>query len=741
MNAHATVAVDAPRVSAPAAAVDPSAYVRADGQARRLSFIVDNLQCAACAPRIEDALATIPDLTQARVNATLGRLEIAWQRPEFDPGVVPATLAALGYQAIPYDPTLLQALNDRRDAALLRAVAVSGFAAANIMLLSISVWSGHASDMGAGTRDFFHWISALIALPTVAYAGQPFFASAWSALRARQVNMDVPISLGVLLATCMSVFETLSSQPHAYFDAAVMLLFFLLIGRYLDQRMRARATAVAANLLALQAIAATVIRTDGSRVAVPARQLTVGTRVAVTAGGRIPADGTVASGASDLDTSLITGESLPAAAGPGTAVYAGTLALTGSLEVVVTRAGTDTLLSQVVALMESASQGRSRVVRLADRAARRYAPAVHVLAATTFAVWMVFGSGGWHPALMAAISVLIITCPCAIGLAVPAVQAVATGRLLRRGVLVKAPDALERLAAVDTVVLDKTGTLTLGRPELLTGTAPPAALALARRLALSSRHPLCEALVRALPPAGEAPLAVTEHPGLGLSASWQGRVIKLGSRAWCGVPADVPGRPGESELWLREGDAPPVRFGFRDRLRPDAVATIAALRRAGLAVAILSGDRTDAVAGAAAETGIADFTALARPADKIARLQVLAGEGRKVLMVGDGLNDAPALAAAHASMSPASAADISQTAADVLFRGERLGAVAEAIVAARAARRRIVENFALAIAYNVVAVPLAMAGLLTPLIAAVAMSGSSIVVVLNALRPARGAQP
>lgn len=712
---------------------DPSAYVRDIADGYELALILDNITCPACVPDIEDHLAKIPGVMSARVNLTLGRLRVTWRDPAFQPAAISDELSRRGYRAIAFDAAALSRLSDERDANLLRAMAVAGFAAANVMLISVGVWSGNVTDMGVGTRDFFHWISALIALPAIAYSGRPFFASAWEALSARRVNMDVPISLGVLLATLASVMESLRSGEHAYFDAAVMLLFFLLIGRYLDQKMKSRTRAVAANLLALKAVAATVIEADGSRRSCPADQLEAGMIVAVAPGDRIPADGTVARGRSDIDASLITGESLPVAAGPGINVFAGTLALSGTLEVRVTSADRDTLLGQIVELMTNAVSARSGHILLADRAARLYAPVVHVLAALTFAGWLMLGAGGWHPALMAAIAVLIITCPCALGLAVPAVQTVTTAALLKKGVLLKSGEALERLAEADAVVFDKTGTLTLGRPDLIHDPAIDSDdLHLAARLAQSTRHPLAQALVRGVANLPR-PVPVTETPGLGVSAVIDGREVKLGSRTWCGA-ADGANAGSESELWLKTEGRPPVCFRFRDTPRADAADVVAALQAMKLNVEMLSGDRASVANALAQGLGISQVTAQAKPGDKITRLQALASQGRKVLMVGDGLNDAPALAAAHVSMSPSTAADISQTAADIVFRGETLRPVMEAISIARAARRRMAENLVLAAAYNAIAVPIAMAGLVTPLIAAVAMSASSVIVVLNAMR-------
>jgi Cu2+-exporting ATPase len=713
---------------------DPSAYVtqRADG-AFELFLIVENITCPACVPDIETALSQIPGIEHVRLNLTLGRLHVSWRDPAVQSSTIANVLTARGYRAIAYNAALLEKLEDGRARKLLRAVAVAGFASANIMLLSVSVWSGNVTDMGSATRDFFHLISGLIALPAIAYAGQPFFSSAWAALRNGRTNMDVPISIGVILATLASVMESIRSGTHAYFDAAVMLLFFLLIGRYLEQNMRGRTRSVAANLLALKAVAATVIDPDGQRRSCPAELLQPGMTVFVAAGDRIPADGIVVRGRADVDASLVTGESLSVAVAPNSQVYAGTLPLTGTLEIKITLVDQQTLLGQIVELMNVAAAAKTGHTLLADRAARYYAPAVHLLAATTFLGWLMFGAG-WHHALMCAVAVLIITCPCALGLAIPAVQTVAAGALLRNGVLLKSGDGLERLAAIDTVVFDKTGTLTLGRPELVQSLAyAQADLTLAARLAQSTRHPLAAALVRATPTL-PYPVPVTEAAGLGVSAVIDGEVVKLGSRLWCDVPDDQTEMSTDSELWLKRAHQPAVRFCFRDTPRADVADVIGKLKRMGLRVEILSGDRGAVVTALAAGLGVHEVTAEASPDKKLARLDVMRQQNHKVLMVGDGLNDAPALAAAYVSMSPSTAADISQTAADIVFRGENLGAVIEAIQIARASKQRMTENLGLAIGYNIIAVPIAIAGWVNPLIAAIAMSGSSVIVVLNALR-------
>ena len=383
------------------------------------------------------------------------------------------------------------------------------------MLLSVSVWSG-APD---ATRALFHWISALIAVPAVSYAGRPFFRSGWAALRSGTLNMDVPISLAVLLALAMSFYETLHNGKQVYFDAAAMLLFFLLIGRYLDHLMRARAHSALTQLISISPKTATVVGDDGVRRQLPITDISVGMVVAVQAGERLPVDGVVIEGESDIDTSSMTGESYPQVATTGISVQAGTVNLTGELHVRVTASGSETLLASIISMMEQAERSKARYVRLADSAARIYAPLVHTIAAVTFVVWLWLG-GDWHVALLTAISVLIITCPCALGLAVPVVQTVASGVLFRHGILLKDGAALERLAETDNVIFDKTGTLTLGQPELVSPSAIGVReLAVAAGLASHSSHPLSRAMVALAASRNVAPADlrdVSEHPGAGL---------------------------------------------------------------------------------------------------------------------------------------------------------------------------------------------------------------------------------
>ncbi len=727
--------------------LDLSVFVkRQDDGTAHLDLAIEGIDCAACIDEIEGGLCRLPGIVDARLNYTNHRLAVEWRDGELSPSTVVDELQRLGYRAHPFQSRLVEEEEARRAQWLLKCLAVAGFASMNIMLLAVSVWSGNVTDITPETRDFFHWLAALIALPAVAYAGQPFFQSAMNALRNRRTNMDVPIVIGILLALTMSVVETINHAEHTYFDSVVMLLFFLLCGRYLDQAMRRRTRAVASNLASLKAEVAHRIEENGEIVLMPTAALTAGDRVLVRPGERIAVDGMVLSGSSEVDESLVTGETAHRALGAGDRVYAGSLNYNGTLTLRVTAAGTGTLLDEVERLLEGAAAAKSRYVQLADRVARAYAPVVHTAAALTALVWIATGASV-HDAIITAVAVLIITCPCALALAVPVVQVVASGALFRAGVFLNSGDALERLAKVDTVVFDKTGTLTLPTMSVVNaGEIAPDLLEAAGRLALSSHHPLAAAVARTAPDRRPYEDAL-EEPGQGVRAVVNGIEMRLGSPAFCGaedIARDAEKRdPTSSLIGFSWGDRRAVLL-VRQALRPDAVAVVESLRERGFDCRILSGDRPEAVAPIAAALGIAMWRGGCKPADKIAMLDSLKAEGHQVLMVGDGLNDAPALAAALVSLSPISAADLTQAQANAVFLGDRLAPVQDTIEIARRAHGLMRQNLGIALVYNLIAVPLAFMGYVTPLVAALAMSGSSTLVTLNALRArgrARAAQP
>lgn len=678
-----------------------------------LQVSLPTIHCAACIGKIERGLHTLTGIQDARVNLSLKRLSIIGQP---DPDSVLSTLQTLGFEAHVLDENALGQNTDSVANGLLRRLAVAGFAMMNVMLLSVAIWSGAAN----ATRDLFHLLSAAIALPVIIYSAQPFYQNAWSALKVRKLNMDVPISLAIILATAMSLYETLNGGAHAYFDAAISLTFFLLIGRYLDHQTRSAAQSAAKELNALEAHTAQRNRA-GHIETVPVAHLNIGDIIHIPTGARLPVDGILASASANLDRSFLTGETAAIAASSGDALHAGEINLAAPFEITATAVGQDTSLRRLATLVETAENGRNRYTSLADKAAQIYAPLVHLLAAVGFVGWA-FATGDIHKAINVAIAVLIITCPCALGLAVPAVTTAAISRLFRAGFLVKHATALERLADVNYVVFDKTGTLTtptVSVPDTITDDEKSVALALAQ----TSLHPVSRALTTQLTSIAPAPLQdVHEIAGNGIIATWQGKTVRLGQGPWLGASF--------SGLGLRIGTQDPTPFPTRHSLRQGVKSAIAAIK---LPSEIVTGDATEPSQTLAREIGL-PVTPKTQPIDKLARLEMLKQKGHKVLMIGDGLNDTAAMAAAHASLSPSSALDAARNASDVIILNESFEKIPMMLNIAKASKNTSLQNFAIAAAYNCIAVPIALAGFATPLAAALAMSASSLTVLANAQR-------
>ena len=693
----------------------------------RILLSVPDAHCAACIGTIERGMAQMDGVRSVRLNLTLKRLSVD-AKAGVEASAVIAQLDRLGYEAHELDPgTLSMTETEKQGRELLMRLGVSGFAMMNIMLLSVAVWAG----ADGATRDMFHLISALIAVPTVAFAGQPFFRNAWKALRAGRMDMDAPISVALILTLFISIYETLQSGEHAYFEAVVMLIFFLLAGRYLDFRARAVARSAAQELAALEVPRATRL-VGGVETVVPVANLVVGDVVLVRPGGRMPVDGEVIAGKSEIDRSLLTGETLPVFAGQGVIVSAGEVNLTGPLQVRVTAAGKDSSLHRMADLVANAESARTRYTTAAERAASAYAPTIPILSFGAFLVWMYLSGGDLRLSMNIAVASLIITCPCALGLAVPAVVTSASGKMFRKGLLIKDGTALERLAEVDTVVFDKTGTLTMGTPvptNLDQHGQDVARVTMA--LADASSHPLAQALAHALRERGVTPApldALSEQPGYGMEAQWQGQRVRLGRAAWVGAQARTT-----TAAYLSLGGETHA-FTFADQLRPGAADVVAGLQAQGKSVWLISGDVEGAVQDMAARLNITDWLAGALPQDKADKISTLQAAGHKVLMVGDGLNDTVALSAAHVSISPASALDAARAASDMVLLGRDITPVADAVRMSKTAMKRIRENFWQSGIYNVIFVPVALFGYATPLWAAAIMSISSISVTLNALR-------
>ena len=695
---------------------------------------VPGMHCAACIGAVEAALSAVPGVERVRANLSLRRVTVDWTRGG---RAAPDLLGAL--PAIGFDANLPTAEIDGEDpafAGLVRSLAVAGFCSMNIMLLSISVWSG----ADPATRQAFHGISALLALPAVFYAGAIFHRSAWRALAHRQTNMDVPISVGILLTFALSFYDTITDAPHAYFEAATSLVFVLLIGRVLDHAVRRKARSAVVALTRLVPRGAAVLQSDGRLDFIALGEVEAGMRLSVAAGERVPADGVVVDGIAELDAALITGESLTRSVGAGGVVRAGELNISSPFILRTTAAPANSTVAEMARMIEVAEDDRSRYRRLADRAASLYAPVVHGLAVLAFVFWLL-AAGNLHNALTIAVAVLIITCPCALGLAVPMVQVMLARRLFERGVMATDGSAFERLHEIDTIVFDKTGTLTTGTPRLdgLADIAPET-LKLAAALAGASVHPMAKAIAKSTA-AGSLPrfTDVREEPGMGLEGSFAGDLYRLGRPEWALTVQD-----NSSSTVLAKNGAALASFTFAEVLRPGALDLVAALKARGLDTILMSGDSTEAVNTVAEALGIADSRAQLLPADKVKGIKDLQAGGRKVLMIGDGINDAPALRAADVSMAPASASDIGRKAADFVFLGNDLRVVMDTIDGVAKASVLVRQNFALAALYNMISLPIALTGYVTPLIAAVAMSSSSLLVVANALRlgamgrPAKG---
>ena len=700
--------------------------------ARELTtFQIPAMHCANCMNKLESGMLALDGVQHARANLSVRQLEVIHSGGGAARDTIGDAISGLGFDWHFLDdedaPDDVLAEQGR---SLLLCLAIAGFASANIMLLSVSVWSGASAE----TAKLFGLLSGLIAVPAIFFAGRPFFSSAMRALSARQVNMDVPISLAVLLSLFMSLYEAMIGGGETFFDAGVMLLFFLLIGRYLDHMMRQRAASGVASLAKLMPRAVLRVEVGGDTVSVPLESVAPGERLRLHSGERFPVDAIILSGASTVDRSIVTGETGEIPVREGQTLEAGTVNLSGILEIEAISDARTSFISEVMEMMKAAETSKGRYRRIADRMAAIYAPAVHLLALVTLLAWLVFGAD-FKDALVAAIAVLIITCPCALGLAVPVTHVVAANRLFAAGIMMRDGSALERLSEVETVFFDKTGTLTDEalrlKTEVALGEKASAAL---HTLAQQSLHPVARTVATALTEQATAELVnFTEVPGMGVEALWNDKRVRFGRTEWVSELSSTAFAPeAPSTAFAIEGGED-LALDFASDLKPGTRAAVKELLSQGLDATILSGDRESQVATVARSLGIANWRSRLTPRAKIETIEE-AAKSAKALMVGDGLNDAPALAAAHASMAPADAIDVSRASADFVFTRPSLEAVPFALRLSRAAGRVVRQNFGIAIVYNCIAVPLAMAGYVTPLIAALAMSLSSIVVVANSMR-------
>jgi len=697
---------------------------------------VPDMHCGACISRIEKALVALEGVDDVRVNLTNKSVSVCWSDAT-DPRNFVQRLVELGFH--PVLPTKQRQQRDTQLADYIRALAVSGFAAGNVMLLSVSVWSGADQT----TRIGFHWLSALITIPAVVYAGRFFFRSAWYALRSGKSNMDVPISVGIALACALSMYDTINHADRVYFESAIMLVFFLLIGRTFDYLVREKASNVVDCLHALEPSGAHRLGKKNKNEFVSVDALIPGDEIVVNAGERIPADGIVISGTSDIDSELVDGESVPKTVYSNQAVLSGTLNISAALIIRVTATAADSFLAKIKQLVRYGEGSKGPYRRLADRVSDIYTPFVHSAALLAFVGWYL-SSGDIHRSLSVAISVLIITCPCALALAVPMVQAIAAQRLFASGIIMKNGAALEKARSIDAIVFDKTGTLTEGLPEVTKATnVSDDMLALAQQLAAISEHPYALAissmpltrLESSAPHTVPTLKSVQDIPGCGVEALLGEQQIRLGKRQWA-LGSDRLGTTSDkaaSETIMSIEGVLVAEFQFEHRLRTDAVPAVEKLKTQVTELRIVSGDSAAPVQSIATQLEL-PANADCLPKDKLEKIMCYTKQGLKVLMVGDGLNDAGAMAAATVSIAPARAAGISRSVADFVFLRSSLMAIPDVISIARKANDLIRQNIMIALVYNLIALPVAFAGLVTPLLAAVAMSASSVLVVANAMR-------
>ncbi len=705
-------------------------------QVRETSLIIEGIVCAACVWLSERHVSALPGVLEFRVNMSTHRAVVRWNDTQIHLSRILEAVTEIGYAAHPFEPGRHEArLKDER-AAGLRRLAIAGLGTMQVMMLAVAMYAGDYHGMDETTRRFLRWTSALIAVPVLAYAGFPFLRNAWRNLKSRWLGMDVPVSLAIVLAFTASVWATLSNQGEVYFDSVTMFIFFLLTARFLEMSARHRAGRVTDELLRIMPATATRIGRNGDDV-VAVAELVPGDTIRVSPGETIATDGQVVAGRSSANESLITGESLPVPKCGGDSVIGGSVNVDSPLEVRVERVGADTLLSAIVRLLDRAQSEKPRIAALADRVAGWFVLSVLILAAAVAAWW-------WQrspaDALWVTLSVLVVTCPCALSLATPAAITAATGALTRMGLLITRGHALETLARATHVVFDKTGTLTCGRLQVtrvvpLADVSERQCLALSAALEQGSEHPVARAILEAAGSNESAAVEIVNTPGSGVQGRVDGARYRLGTAAF----ADPNGRsdiqdPAGAWVLLCGEHGPLARIYLRDSIRPDAAASIRDLRRLGLHPVLLSGDRCEVVESVAQELGIDEFRGRVSPQEKLRFVRSLQAAGGTVAMVGDGINDAPVLAGAHVSVAMGSGTQLAQSTADMVLLSERLDRFADGVRVARKSGRVIRQNLTWALAYNALALPLAASGWIRPWMAAIGMSLSSLLVVLNSLR-------
>ncbi|MEY2770676.1 MAG: putative copper-transporting ATPase PacS [Pseudomonadota bacterium] len=708
------------------------------------SVVFEGMHCAACALTIEDALRSVPGVGEVQISGASHRGRVVWDAHRTSPSAWMAAVAQVGYQVVPAQDAQAHEARRREARRMLWRLVVALLCMMQVMMYATPAYVTAPGEIPADIMALLRWASWVLSLPVMLFSCVPFVRNAWRDVRQRQISMDLPVALGMLVTFAISSVGTFDPDgpfgAEVYFDSLTMFVSFLLLGRWLEQRLRDR-TAGALEAV-LNRLPDTVRRRapgqDWETVSV--RRLALGDVLEVLPGEALAADGVVLVGHTQVDEALLTGESRPLSRGPGERVIAGSHNLSARIEMRVDQLGAATRYAQIVQLMQSAAVDKPRMARLADRVARPFLWGV-LLTALAAALW------GWERdpahALMVAVAVLVVTCPCALSLATPAAMLASAGALARQGVLVRRLDALEALASVDTVVFDKTGTLTLDAPQWVgvrtrDGVSAEQALAWASALAQHSLHPLSRALVRQARTQGLAPLAalaVQESPGQGVQGELPGLgPLRWGSARWTGAPALPAQGPAPVQAHLADAQGWVASFEWQEQVRPEAASVVQGLQALGLQLQVLSGDREDAVAHVAQAVGIDDAHGGCLPQDKLARVKALQAQGRRVAMVGDGLNDGPVLAGAQVSFALGQAVPLAQAQSDFVILSGQIDQVLQTLQRSRQTLRIVRQNLWWALAYNAACVPLALMGWLPAWAAGLGMALSSLLVVLNARR-------
>jgi Cu2+-exporting ATPase len=710
---------------------DFSSYVLVhENDEKELQLTIDGISCSSCIWLIENALLKQKNIVSARVNLSAKKLLIRWKGAKEVGNDYANLVSQMGFDLAPYDSQEIARKDDLHGKELLTKITLSGFALGAIMMFYDGLYLFNREIIGNATTDFLHYFIMLVSMPVIIYSGSFFFDSAIKSIKFKRLNMDVPIAFSIIVIALLSVYQTISKSEHIYFDSALMLIFTLLIGRYLEFKAKAKARRSTKSITDILNGYANLITENGIKI-IPAKDVKEGMIIQINMGEKIPVDGILIKGNSEFDNSIITGETLPRQYFEGAEVLAGMLNLGNVVQIKVLKASNNSALAQILNLLENTERNSSKLSTIAEKATSAYVPVVYTAAIATFILWYLFFNSSLETAIINFCAVLIITCPCALGLAVPVVNVLSFGKMLRKNLILKNGETLEKLNDIDTIVFDKTGTLTTGNLTVINSEDfTQDELVLAATLASKSSHPAAKAITKLYNNGLVDGLDVKEIAGLGLELRIGENIVRLGRPSWVG--ANVTG-DSKTSMSLSSGGRI-KNFILEDEVRSDAKQLIDKINQAGINTIILSGDCEFQVKKVADELGVVNYKSKLLPQEKYDYINNLKSSGHKILMVGDGLNDAPSLKLADVSISPGNAVSLAQNSADIIFSGEKLAPVYDAIKIANKSINLIKQNIYLSFLYNFVAIPFAMAGYITPIIASIAMSASSIIVVLNSLR-------